>query len=271
MELSITISDVRSPGAPIVFQGDLTAQIRKAQRLGFSQVELHVRDPKGLDLGSLVQALEGTSLQVSTLGTGQAYTLDGLSFACSDAAVRAEAVKRIKAHIQLAQILGAKVIIGTIKGRLGSAAEGRQAAYRHVVDSLLCCLEEAERCGVQLCVEAINRYEADFLNTAAEAVSFIEQFGSKQVGLLLDTFHMNIEEACLMGPIRQYAEYLFHVHLADSNRLAPGWGHLDFPSLLRELSAAGYRGSLGLEYLPLPSPEESAGQGVTYLRRLPQG
>jgi sugar phosphate isomerase/epimerase len=163
------------------------------------------------------------------------------------------------------------VIIGTIKGRLGSAAEGRQAAYRHVVDSLRCCLEEAERCGVQLCVEAINRYEADFLNTAAEAVSFIEQFGSKQVGLLLDTFHMNIEEACLMGPIRQYAEYLFHVHLADSNRLAPGWGHLDFPSLLRELSAAGYRGSLGLEYLPLPSPEESAGQGVTYLRRLPQG
>lgn len=115
-------------GSAHCISGDLTAQIRKAQRLGFSQVELHVRDPKGLDLGSLVQALEGTSLQVSTLGTGQAYTLDGLSFACSDAAVRAEAVKRIKAHIQLAQILGAKVIIGTIKGRLGSAAEG---AKRH--------------------------------------------------------------------------------------------------------------------------------------------
>jgi sugar phosphate isomerase/epimerase len=99
-----------------------------------------------------------------------------------------------------------------------------------VVGSFRCCLEEAERCGVQLCVEAIKRYEADFLNTAAEAVSFIEQFGSKQVGLLLDTFHMGIEEACLTGTIGKYAECLFDVHLADSNRLAPDWGHLDSPA-----------------------------------------
>ena len=108
-----------------------------------------------------------------------------------------------------------------------------------------------------------QRYEADFLNTAAEAVSFIEQFGSKQVGLLLDTFHMGIEEACLTGTIGKYAEcLLMYIWLIAT--LGPRLGASGFPAY-RELAATGYSGSPGLEYLPLPSPEEAAGESVRYL------
>ena len=247
MELSLTISSSGSKSAPIVFQGSYPHGIWKAKVLGYDQVELHIRDPKSLDLSPIMKALEETCIRVSTLGTGQAYVNDRLSFSSFDSEVRRAAIQRIKDHIQLASQLGAKVIIGSIKGLLPPDDQQRPMAYGFVVACLNACLEEAERQGVKLSLEAINRYETNFLNTAAETVDFLEQFGSKQLGLLLDTFHMNIEEASFEHTLYKYGKYLSHMHIADSNHRAPGLGHIDFPRFNEELRKTGYKGSLGLE------------------------
>lgn len=265
MELSITISSVGTKSTPIVLQGSYQEQIWRAKALGYNQVELHIRDPKSLDLDPIIRALEETCVQVSTLGTGQAYVNDRLSFSSFDSEIRQAAVQRIKDHIQLASLLGAKVIIGSIKGILPSGDLERREAYCFVVDCLKDCLNEAERHGIHLSLEAINRYETNFLNTAAETVYFIRQFESKRLGLLLDTFHMNIEEISLEETVRRYGKYLSHIHIADSNRQAPGRGHIDFPKLIEELRRTGYRGSLGLECLPLPDPQTAAQRGLDYL------
>lgn len=265
MELSVTISSMGTESTPIVFHGSYPEQIWRAKTLGYNQVELHIRDPKSLDLDPIIRALEETCVQVSTLGTGQAYVADRLSFSSFNAETRREAVQRIKDHVQLASWLGAKVIIGSIKGVLPPGGREREEAYCFVVDCLKDCLNEAERRGIHLSLEAINRYETNFLNTAAETVHFMEQFDSKQLGLLLDTFHMNIEEISLEETVRAYGKYLSHIHVADSNRQAPGRGHIDFPKLIEELRKMGYRGALGLECLPLPNPQVAAQQGLDYL------
>lgn len=268
MELSITISSVGPKSAPIVLRGDYQQQILKAKSFGYNQVELHIRDPKTLDLAPILEALELNNIRVSTLGTGQAYVDDRLFFSSFEDEVRQAAVQRVKDHIKLAALLGAKVIIGTIKGILPVIVLERKRAYGLVVDCLKDCLDEAERQNVQLSLEAINRYETNFLNTAAETVALIKELGSKRLGLLLDTFHMNIEEASLAETVRKYGKYLTHVHIADSNRWAPGQGHLDFHKLIKELKEVDYQGALGLECLPLPNPETAAQQSLDYMRKL---
>ena len=92
--------------------------------------------------------------------------------------------------------------------------------------------------------------------------------GVEDLGLLLDTFHMNIEEPAIEESIRVCGDRIFHVHAADSNRWYPGAGHLDFESILEALSAAGYQGYVSGEFMPLPDADTAAELGIAHLRQL---
>ncbi|HIP99164.1 TPA: sugar phosphate isomerase/epimerase, partial [Candidatus Bipolaricaulota bacterium] len=103
--------------------------------------------------------------------------------------------------------------------------------------------------------EALNRYESHLVNTAAQALAVVEEVGSPALGVLLDTYHMNIEEADLPGAIHLVGGRLQLVHVADSNRRAPGRGHIPFRELLAALEGIGYRGPLIVECTaPGPDP-----------------
>lgn len=267
-QLSVTVSSIRSSSAPIVLQGDWGEQIAKAKALGYHQVELHIRNPKSIDADSILHVLDQTAVQVPAIGTGQTYSVDHLSFSSLDMAIRQAAVQRIKEQIRLASFLKAQVIMGSVRGSLPKDEPEQKTAYDVLVDCIKDCLDEAERYGVDLSLEAINRYETNVWNSAAETAAFIQGLGSKRLGLHLDTFHMNIEEVSLEETIREHGRILSHIHLADSNRLAPGQGHIDFPQVIGALKDVGYRGSLGLEYLPLPEPETAATQGLDHLQSI---
>ena len=96
-------------------------------------------------------------------------------------------------------------------------------------------------------MEALNRYESHLLNTAAQAAEFVEQVGMSNVGILLDAYHMNIEEADPAAAIREAGDRLFLLHVADSNREAVGRGHTDFLALMRALRRIEYRGDVVVE------------------------
>ncbi len=93
------------------------------------------------------------------------------------------------------------------------------------------------------------------MNTAAEALSVVERVGAQNLGLLLDTFHANIEERNIGQAFQDTGERLFHIHLADSNRFVPGYGHLDFAQVWDALDAIRYQQALVVEALPEPSTE----------------
>ena len=268
MKMSLTISSPGPKSAPILFAGEFAEQISRAAAIGFKAVELHIRDPKTVDRRSILQSLEKTGMEASTIGTGRAYGEDKIFFTSSDKQVREAAVKRIKDQVDLASLIGANVIIGLIRGPLPEGEVERATARAYAIDCLKECADYAQKAGIELPLEAINRYETNFLTTAEETERFIREIDSDALGLHLDTFHMNIEEVSIEEAIKKHARRLIHMHLADSNRWAPGMGHLDFKSILSTLRETGYPGYLGLECLPMPNAQNAAEHALHYLEDL---
>jgi sugar phosphate isomerase/epimerase len=132
------------------------------------------------------------------------------------------------------------------------------------------CLRECTRAaaeeGVTILLEPLNRYERDYLNTVEEGVRVIRKVDVPNLKLLADTFHMNIEEANITASLRTAGKALGHVHLVDSNRQAPGYGHLDFRDVLRVLRDVGYAGYLSFEILPLPTFRQAAEDAIRTVR-----
>jgi sugar phosphate isomerase/epimerase len=268
LNLSVTISSLGSKFAPIIFQGDYTTGIKKAKEIGFKAVELHIRDPKAINTKEIIEALEKNIISVSTIGTGQAYVDEGLHFTSVDKNIRDAAVKRIKEQVELAERLRAKVIIGTIKGLLPEDNGEQEIALERVIRCLRDCSEYAQKKDVPLVLEAINRYESNYLNTAEQTIEFIKKVGSPVIGLHLDTFHMNIEEKSIVETIKKYSYHLSHLHFADSNRWAPGFGHIDFAKIVAVLKKINYEGYIGIEALPLPDDVSAAKQALFHIGKL---
>ena len=119
---------------------------------------------------------------------------------------------------------------------------------------------------MHLCLEPLNRYETGLIHTVAEGLELLERVGAGNLGLLLDTFHMNIEEPDLAVAIRTAGERLFHFHVADSNRWYPGAGHVDFGHLLVVMDEIGYTGYVSGEFMPLPDADTAAKRAITHLQ-----
>jgi sugar phosphate isomerase/epimerase len=268
MNFSIVLSTQPSSFSALAYKGNLAENIAKIKALGFDGVELAVRDPGQLDFDFLASILEEHNLPVSAIGTGQAYVEEHLSLTDPKEEIRERAVQRIKSHALLAKQLQALVIIGLIRGKKDPNL-GRETAETYLVESLRECA--SSRPDVRFAIEPINRYETDLLNDVRGSLQFLERIGKDNVGLLLDTFHMNIEEQSITESIRLARNSLFHFHVADSNRWYPGAGHIDFKAIFNTLAEIRYAGFVSAEILPLPDPDTAAKETIRAMRGLSIG
>ena len=265
MKLGIVLSSQPSSFSAIPFTEGIAENVAKIKRLGFDGVEMAVRDPSQLDVNELVSLLDRHQLTVPAIATGQVFLEEGLSFVSPDQEIRRKAIERIKSHVRLAKVLDALLIIGLLRGKKGKETSDEQA------DAWLCeALNECaqEDSSVKLVVEPINRYETDIINTVQSGLEMMEKVKMKNVGLLLDTFHMNIEEPSMVQSILAAREYLFHFHIADSNRWYPGAGHIDFAELINTLKQVDYQGFVTAEIMPFPDPDTAAVKTIEYMRKL---
>lgn len=265
LKLSIVLSTHAAQFNAVAFKGDFAANIAKIAAWGYAGVELAVRDPAQVDVDQIAQVIAEHGLEVPAIGTGQAWGEERLSFTSLDPAVRRAAMERIKAHIPLASRLNALVIIGLIRG-ITPAGQTHAQSMDYLVEALKECSAEAGLGGVRLALEPINRYETDLIHSVAEGLELLELVGADNLGLLLDTFHMNIEEPVIEDSIRRCGEHIFHFHVADSNRWHPGAGHLNFRSILGALAATGYQGWVSGEFMPHPDGDTAAQDGLVALR-----
>lgn len=267
MKLSIVLSTHAAQFEAVAFKGDFETNIAKIAEWGYDGVELAIRDPKLVDVDELGRVISAYGLEVPAIGTGQAWGEEGLSFTSDDPTVRKAAIERIKSHIPLAKRFNAVVILGLIRG---STPKGQTHAQSmgYLVEALQECAAEAASYNVKYALEPLNRYETDLIHTVDEGLDLIERVGADNFGLLLDTFHMNIEEPIEEESIRQCGNRIFHFHVADSNRWYPGAGHLDFRSLLSILYSIGYQGYVSGEFMPMPNPDTAAKMSIDYLRQL---
>jgi sugar phosphate isomerase/epimerase len=267
IRLSIVLSTHQAQFEAVAFKGDFETNINKIARWGYDGVELAIRDPDLVDADMLEKVLADHGLKVPAIGTGQAWGEERLSFTNPDVEVRNEALTRIKSHIQLARRFKALVIIGLIRG-VTPAGQTQFQSMRFLTQCLQECLDAASSQGVYLALEPLNRYETDLIHTINDGLELIHQIGSPNLGLLLDTFHMNIEEAVIEESIRMCGEHIFHFHIADSNRRHPNAGHLDFVSILNALFSTGYQGWVSGEFMPDPDPDTAAQCSIDYLRNI---
>ena len=265
--LSAALCPIASPFAPLLFAGRLEEGLRTIAELQYDAVEISLREAGEVDEGWLVEQLDMAGLAVTTLGTGRMYYEDRLSVTAADPQSRALCVQRLKAMLQLAARLGSALTVGGVRGVL--PLDDQASRVRKTAANLLReVAEEAGALGVQLFLEPINRYETNFLNTVEETLAFVDEVDSPQIRLLLDTFHMNIEEVSLFAAMRLAGARLAFVHLPDSNRRAPGCGHLDLTAVMEVLGEIGYRGDIGMEILPWPDARKAAQLGRDHVHRL---
>jgi len=267
MKLSIVLSTQPAQFQAATFKGDLETNLSRIAGLGYDGVELAIRDPKLIDLGELDRLVQKYNLAVPAIGTGQAWGEEGLSFTDPDEAVRRAAIERIKSHVPVAAHFKAAIIIGLVRGIVKPGVTSEQA-MTWLVEALRECSTAAAPAGVRLALEPINRYETTLINNAGQGLELIERVGLDNFGLLLDTFHMNIEEPSIEGSIARTGSRVFHFHVADSNRWYPGAGHLNFGSILSALRATGYTGFVSGEFMPVPDAITGAQHAIAHLRRL---
>jgi sugar phosphate isomerase/epimerase len=267
MHFSIVLSTHAAAFDAVAYKGDFETNVSKVAAYGYDGVEPAIRDPKLVDHDDLIAAVSRHGMAIPAIGTGQAWAEEGLSFTDPDPQVRTQAMERIASHVPLARKAGAMIIIGLLRGTVRPGVSERQAR-EWMSAALDTCAAIAAREGVRIALEPLNRYETQLLNTVREGLQLIDRLGADNLGLLLDTFHMNIEEPSIEESIRACGDRLFHFHVADSNRWYPGAGHLDFRRIIETLRGTGYTGFVSGEFMAEPDADTAAYNALRHLRGL---
>ncbi len=249
----------------LALREDLERNLELLHHLGFAGAELAIRNPADFDFNTVKSLLDRNQLSVPALGTGQAFVEEGLSLTGADPEIRRQARERLVLHLELSARLQSYVIIGLIRGV--PKKEEKEQALEFLSEELGWLCEKAKALGSPgLILEPLNRYETSIINTVFEALDLIRKIGAANLGILADSFHMNIEEKNIFESIASASGSIRHIHLADSNRWPPGQGHLDFDSLFQTLKSIGYQGWVSGEYLPKPDPEQCVKLFADFLR-----
>lgn len=253
------------PEAFVVFRG-FEESIPLAADLGYNGVELALRRAEEIDVTKIAKLLSKANMEVSAISTGQIFAESGLTLMESDLSKRKELFKIFFELIDLAADFGEKINIGRVRGSL---IKGEEKKCMELFDEGI-----KKICGyainknVDILLEPVNRYEINFINNLKEASELINVLKIPNLYIMPDLFHMNIEDAVIEDELVKYKEKINYIHFADSNRLAPGWGHTNFISILKTLKSIQYDGWHTLEILPKPEPLKAASQAINFFKNL---
>jgi sugar phosphate isomerase/epimerase len=232
----------------LVYYGeDIEQSIERLARFGYDAIEL-AGEPGDFDAATVRRSAEDAGIVVGSICS--IYTAER-DLSHPDAGMRAKAVDYVKSVANFAADVGAPtmIIAPSAVGKLAPMAPEHDER-RWAIEGMREGGEYAASLGVNLTLECWNRYETYWLNRLDQAVELWNETGLTNGGVMGDTFHMNIEEDSIAAAIQRVGPLLNHIHLADSNRAAPGQGHTDFAPILEALTDIDYQGYLTFELLP---------------------
>lgn len=261
----VATPDVAIADSVTAYQGPLEKSFRELAQLGYDGVELMTLNPSELDWHSVKQEAEKNGLIFSIVCTGEIFGQLGLSYSNPDEANRREASRRSKEIIDFASFLGANINIGRIRGQYCSELTKEQTE-EYAVSAFQELSDYAAPKNVKIALETVTIMQTNFINTMADAERIIKMVDRPNFRLMMDVFHMNLEEKNVLQAIRDYSKYNIHVHLADNNRRYPGQCGLDFEEIISVFKECGYDGNFCTEIFQLPSMEEAAKGAIEYLK-----
>jgi len=229
------------------FTTDSVKLFPKFKKWGFDTVEIPVEAPEHIDPAKVKAAADKAGLAIGSIcacmGPGRDFR--------GTPEEQATGMAYCKALVDQAAIMGCPRLIGPIYSVVGKAdavePAQQKAEFALVVKNLKVLAAYAAKQGVTLCIEPLNRFETDFLNTCDKGLALIKAVGAKNVVLHLDTFHMNIEEKNQAAAILKAGKKLGHFHACGSDRGTPGGDHIDWKPIVAALKKIGYQGDVVIE------------------------
>jgi len=266
MKIGLAIaSEKASPLAFVVYRDRLEKIIAQVAQLGYHGVELALRDSSEVDVPQIRQILDQYGLEIPVISSGRVFAEGKLWFTHPDKTVRRQAVETIQGLVHIAAQLGAHVNIGRVRGFIGED-ESRAVAEARFIACMRECADYASTSNVKLLLEPVNRYEINYINSVADALEVLDKLACPNIAIMPDVFHMNIEDKSFAASFKQAGSHVGYVHFADSNRHAPGQGHLNFAEIVGALKEIGYDWYVTAEILPYPDPDTAAANAIQFIR-----
>ncbi|WP_161890464.1 sugar phosphate isomerase/epimerase family protein [Pontibacter russatus] len=269
------------------FSTETVSLFPKIKEMGYDMVEIPVEDPALIDVKKVREALEENGLGpivCGAFGPSRDLTHD-------DPAFHQTSFDYIAACLDICTGLGAGFLAGPMYSAVGKARlvspERKRAEWDRAVTNLRKVCQMAESRGLEIALEPLNRFESDLVNTAEDVMRLINDINHPAAKVLLDGFHMNIEEPSIERAIKLTGERLVHVQVSENYRGTPGTGQTRWEDYRRGLEAIGYKGAISIEsftpevqelagavciWRPLvPSQDGFAREGLQFLKKWAQG
>ena len=247
---------------------DHAKYIKKAAHIGFDVLEFQAQPLLDMSIEHmkyLKKLADECNIELTySLGLDPAYDVSN-----EDESIRLQGVDYLQRIVDRIGIMEGKLLSGVSYAGWGSPnyiVDDKKAIVERSKKSMRSIIKTAEDCGVTYCVEAVNRFETCVINTAQEALDYVEDIDSPNIGVLLDTYHMNIEEKSISEAIRLAGYKLASFHTGENNRSAPGRGHLDWDEIFSTLKEIRYQGRIVSE--PFPTMGGEVGRDIKVWRNL---
>ena len=240
-------------------------------QIGYEGVECSVCRAADVPREAVQALLDKYSMKFSGFRSGAVYDLTGARFSSPDPAVRQKAVEMINQVVDLCGDFACPLLVGRVEGLL-EEGESLDQAKAWIKDCLRQVARHAQGRGVPIAYEPINRFEMNYNHTTKEMVAFIREINDglpHKVGLLMDLYHMALEDNSIAAAFVRSQPYITHVHFRDSNNGVPGSGTIDFADAVKVLDAMDYTGWIALEVaFDFCDYEQGARDSMAYLAPL---
>lgn len=253
------------------WDADHVKYIKKVSGLGFDILEFQAQALPDMDksrMDEVRQAAKDNGIELTySLGLNPKYDV-----ASPDAKVREGGIEYLKRIVERIGYMEGKLLSGVNYAGWGSPdyiVDDKSEIVKHSIESVRQVIKTAEDYDVTYCVEVVNRFEGIVMNTAKEAIEYVKQIDSDKIGILLDTYHMNIEEGSIGDAIRSVGGYLKNFHTGENNRVVPGKGHLDWDEIFGALHDIDYQGRIVSE--PFVQMGGEVGRDIKVWRDLVEG
>ena len=242
--------------------------VEKARKTGFDVLEVRAQKIARMSKGEL-DALKAAAADAGLELTYSIGMTEDMDLVSEDASVRKNGVTLLQNLCRNMKYMDGKIMAGINYSswpRKLLPGEDKRAATDRAIEGVREAVKAAEDCGVIFCLEVVNRFEHFIMNTAAEGIAFAKRVESPNCKILLDTFHINIEEDSFRDSILESKGWLGHFHLGETNRRPPGFGRMPWPEIFGALRDIDYQGAVVMEPFLVPGGE--VGRDISVYRDL---
>lgn len=255
-----------------LYKEEIEKNVEKSAKAGFDAVELITPDPDTFEWDRLEKALKDYKMELACINSGRLYSQYGVTLIHTDKAIQEKALEKFKSIIHVAARFKCYANIGIFRG---PAISGKPVTFTRdmFVDILKELCEYAAQYKVTINFEPTNRYEINFINTTDEGLDIINRVNMPNLGLLLDLYHMHLEDDDMISKIVYCRNIVKHFHFTDTDRWPAGNSHgeVNFPQLINILKLINYNGFLSQNLVRSEDADACAKTTATFLRNLISG